>query len=220
MPIKLFVISDIHGATKRIEQAAPEIQAADMVVICGDITRKKTKAEAVDVMTCLEQYAATIVAVHGNWDRPEVLDYLEEKGFGLHSKGRIIKGIGFFGVGGSSPTPIRTTTMYSEDEIASVLKTGYQQVRSVSPLILVSHAPPRRVRYRSFFGLRGGSQSVKTFLETHPVNLCLCGHIHEAHGIERFQNTVVANAGSFRRGRYLIVEIGSDIVIKEGQLEG
>ena len=59
-------------------------------------------------------------------------------------------------------------------------------MRVASRIVLISHAPPRGIRDRSFLGLRGGSHSVKAFLEEHPVSLCLCGHIHEAAGIERF----------------------------------
>jgi Icc-related predicted phosphoesterase len=217
--MKLFAISDIHGATKPIEEAASLIRAADWVVISGDITHTKTRAEAVDVISCLEQYSTRILAVHGNWDRLEVKDFLEEKGYGLHRQGRILDQIGFFGVGGSSPTPLNTATEYTEEEIALILWTGYEQVRQASKVVLISHVPPRRVRDRSFIGLRGGSHSVKTFLEANPISLCLCGHIHEAHGIERFQNTLVANAGSFKKGRYVTIEIGSDLVATPGRVD-
>jgi uncharacterized protein len=214
----LFAISDIHGATKPIDESAPLIREADWVVIAGDITRTKTRAEAADVITCLEQYSTRILAVHGNWDRLEVKDYLEEKGYSLHGKGRILDGIGFFGMGGSSPTPLNTATEYTEQEIALTLRTGYEQVQEASQVVLISHAPPRGIRDRSFLGLRGGSHSVKAFLEEHPVSLCLCGHIHEAGGIERFHSALVANSGSFKKGRYLSIEIGSDIVTVAGRV--
>ena len=215
--MKLFAISDIHGATKPIDKAAALIREADWVVISGDITRAKTRTEAADVIACLEQYSTRILAVHGNWDRLEVKDFLEEKGYSLHGKGRIIDGIGFFGMGGSSPTPLKTATEYTEKEIALTLQAGYEQVRGASPIVLISHVPPRGVRDRSFLGLRGGSHSVKAFLETNPVNLCLCGHIHEAAGIERFCSTLVANSGSFKKGHYLSIEIGRDIVVTRGR---
>ncbi len=41
--MKLFAISDIHGATKPIEKAAPLIRESDWVVIAGDITHTKTR---------------------------------------------------------------------------------------------------------------------------------------------------------------------------------
>jgi putative phosphoesterase len=78
--MKLFAISDIHGATKPIEKAATLISEADWVVISGDITRARMRAEAADVIACLEQYSTRILAVHGNWDRLEVKDFLRKKG--------------------------------------------------------------------------------------------------------------------------------------------
>ncbi len=217
--MKIFAVSDIHGAIRPIENAAPLIRAADAVVIAGDITHTKTRVEAEDVVACMEQYARRILAVHGNWDRLEVEDFLEEKGYSLHGRGLVSDGIGFFGVGGSSPTPLWTATEYPENDIALILQTGYEKVQQASPVVLVSHAPPRSIRDRSFIGLRGGSRSVRAFLETNPVDLCLCGHIHEARGIECFQQTVVVNTGSFKKGHYGIIDIGVDIMATAGRVE-
>lgn len=216
--MKLFVISDIHGAIAPLLKAAPLIREADWVVVSGDITGDKTREEAARVMACLEDQHTRILAVHGNWDRLEVNDYLEDKGYSLHGRGRIFDDIGFFGLGGSSPTPLKTATEYSEEAIALLLRQGYADVQQASRRVLVSHAPPRGIRDRSFLGLRGGSRSVRTFLETHPTDLCLCGHIHEAAGIERVNATWIANAGSFKRGHYLSVTIGADIQVTAGRI--
>jgi len=141
--MKLFAVSDIHGATKPIEKDAPLIRESDLVVIAGDITHTKTRTEAADVMACIEQFSNRILAVHGNWDKIEVKDFLEEKGYSLHGKGWMLEGIGFFGLGGSSPTPIKTATTYTEDEIALTLRAGYEQVSDASQVVLISHVPPR-----------------------------------------------------------------------------
>jgi Icc-related predicted phosphoesterase len=217
--MKLFTISDIHGATKPIGEAASLIREADWVVISGDLTRSKTRAEAAEIISCIEQYSTRILAVHGNWDRLEVMDFLDEKGYSLHEKGRILEGIGFFGLGGSSPTPLKTATEYTEEEIGLSLRTGYEKVRDAYQVVLISHVPPRGVRDKSFLGLRGGSHSLKAFLTVNPVALCLCGHIHEAVGIEHFQTTLVANAGSFKKGHYLSVEIGPGLVVTPGRVD-
>jgi Icc-related predicted phosphoesterase len=217
--MKLFNISDIHGATKPIEEAAPLIREADWVVISGDLTRSKTRDEAAEIIACIEQYSTRILAIHGNWDRLEVKEFLEEKGYSLHGKGRILEGIGFFGLGGSSPTPMKTATEYTEEEIGLSLRTGYEKVREAFQVVLISHVPPRGVRDKSFIGLRGGSHSLKAFLMLNQVALCLCGHIHEAAGIERFHTTLVANAGSFKRGHYLSVEIGPHLVVTPGRVD-
>jgi hypothetical protein len=216
--MKLFCISDIHGATKPIHEAAPLIREADWVVVSGDLTSSKTRAEAAEIAACIELYSARILAVHGNWDRLEVKDFLEGKGYSLHGMGRILSGIGFFGLGGSSPTPMNTATEYPEEEIGRILRTGYEKVRETLQVVLISHVPPRGVRDRTFFGLRGGSRSLNGFLAGNPVSLCLCGHIHEAAGIERFHDTIVANAGSFKKGHYLSVEIGPNLVVTAGRV--
>jgi Icc-related predicted phosphoesterase len=216
--MKLLVMSDIHGATEPLQQAAALIREADWVVLAGDITGDKTRAEAARVLACLEQHHDRILAVHGNWDRPEVNAYLEEKGYSLHGRGRILDGIGFFGLGGSSPTPMKTATEYAEETIAPLLRQGFADIVRASRRILVSHVPPRGVRDRSFLGLRGGSRSVRAFLEAEAVDLCLCGHIHEAAGMERFNAVIVANAGSFKRGRYLTVTIGERIQVTAGRI--
>jgi uncharacterized protein len=217
--LKLFTISDIHGATKPIEEAAQLIREADWVVVSGDLTRSKTRSEAAEIIACIEQYSTRILAVHGNWDRLEVMDFLEEKGYNLHGKGRILEGIGLFGLGGSSPTPLKTATEYTEKEIALSLHRGYEMVREASPVVLISHVPPRGIRDKSFLGLRGGSHSLKAFLAVNPVALCLCGHIHEAAGMEQFRTALVANAGSFKKGHYLSVEIGPNLVVTPGRVD-
>jgi len=147
-----------------------------------------------------------------------VKDFLEEKGYSLHGTGRILDGTGFFGAGGSSPTPMHTATEYTEEEIAQTLTAGYGQVKDAARVVLISHCPPRGVRDRSYLGFRGGSRSVRAFLEANPVSLCLCGHIHEAHGIERFHDTLVVNAGSFKKGRYATVDIAAEIAASPGRV--
>jgi len=208
-------MSDIHGAVTVIEKAGPLMAKADLVVVAGDITRSKTRGEAEQVISAIEQFNRRILAVHGNWDRSDVLNFLEEKGYSLHARGRVIDGIGFFGLGGSSPTPMQTATEYSEEEITYFLTEGFEAVRNCAPIVLISHCPPQGVRDQTYLDLPGGSQSVRKFLEEHRIDLCLCGHIHEAGGIETFHGTIVANGGSFKRGNGLNITIGKDICVKK-----
>ena len=85
-------------------------------------------------------------------------------------------------------------------------------------MVLVSHVPPRQVRDRTFLGLHGGSRAVREFLETRPVDLCMTGHIHEAFGIENASGCVVVNSGSFKKGRYSLIEIGTTVRVEQGKL--
>ena len=162
--MNIIAFSDIHGNIKAIDQISDQIRESDLVVISGDITRKGTKDEAAAVLKHIEQYNGNILAVHGNIDRSEVSELLEEKGYSIHNKCRTIRDIDFFGVGGSSPTPMNTPTEYSEEEIMKYLENGYRNINSGNLTILVTHAPPRGKRDRTFLGLRGGSKSIKEFL--------------------------------------------------------
>lgn len=216
--MKIFAISDIHGEKKYFEAAAPLIKAADVVVISGDISRTGDRTSTENILQCVEQYHSRIVGVHGNWDRNEVLDLMIERGFSVHGKGKIISGIGFFGVGGSSETPMNTVNEYMEEEIQEYLTAGYRDIAGAKTTVLISHAPPRKVRDRTFLGLHGGSKAIREFLETHTINLCLTGHIHEAFGVELLNGCVVANSGSFKKGKYSLIDVGDSIEVEQGKL--
>lgn len=214
-------MADIHGTMGMIERAADLIRGADLVIIAGDITHTGRVAEAREVIALVESFNRSILAVHGNWDEPAVEAYLRGAGIGLHASGRIVNGIGFFGLGGSSPTPIPTRTVYRENEIPGLLRRGAAEIAGTATRVLVSHAPPRGLRDRTFLYLRGGSKSLRAYIEREHVDLCVCGHIHEAGGIERFEDTVVANTGAFKKGSYTAIEIQADgkITCEMGRLD-
>ena len=141
--MKIFCMSDIHGAVGAIAKAGPLISQSDLVVVAGDITRLKNREEAEQVISAIERFNRRILAVHGNWDRSEVCTFLEEQGYSLHGQGRVIDEVGFFGLGGSSPTPMQTATEYSEEEMTRYLEDGYKAVRDCAQIVLISHCPPQ-----------------------------------------------------------------------------
>jgi Icc-related predicted phosphoesterase len=216
--MKIFAIGDIHGEIKYFDNASELIRSSDLVVLCGDLTTRGDRADAERIVSHIERYTANIIAVHGNWDRDEVRTFLEGRGYSVHGKGRVIGGVGFFGVGGSTQTPMNTVSEYTEEEIAEFLQAGYRDIAGAGKKVLVSHVPPRKARDRTFIGLHGGSRAVRDFIENNSVDLCLVGHIHEAHGEERVKNSIVVNSGSFKKGRYSFIEIGGSITLKQGKL--
>jgi hypothetical protein len=218
--MKILLLSDIHGAADRIRAASGLIADADLVVLAGDITRKGGRDEAAELLSLVEAHNRNILAVHGNMDRDEVRALLEERGYGIHAGGRNVRGVGFFGVGGSNITPVHTRSEYTEAEILEFLDQGYDKVRAAKTKVLVSHTPPKGVCDRTFLFIRAGSVSVRDFLRRHDdVQLCLCGHIHEAHGWRFVDGVCVANSGAFKRGRYLTVDFGGSIMVKQGRVK-
>lgn len=216
--MKIFVISDIHGEKKYLKKAEHLVAAADAIIISGDLSLNHERKSAEEFIDDLSSVNSTILAVHGNWDSAEVIDMLSERGLLIHADGRTVDGIGFFGSGGSSPTPLNTPTEYSEEEILAHLESGYQKVKNSEKKVLISHTPPKKTRDRTFLGIRGGSVSVRKFIEMNEISLCLCGHIHEAYGTEKLGSAIIVNSGAFSKGRYSIVDINDSVNVYADKL--
>ncbi|MCX7677905.1 MAG: metallophosphoesterase family protein [Spirochaetes bacterium] len=209
----LTVLADIHGDEVCIEETADLIKKSDALVIAGDITAKGHRDEVERIIETAEKYTKNILAVHGNMDREDVRLFLEEKNYSLHGIGKMYKGVGFFGVGGSNITPIRTRCNYTEEEIAAVLEQGYKKIQVAQSKVLVSHVPPKGVCDRTFLFTHGGSTAVRDFILSHQdVGLCLCGHVHEAHGLNFLNHARVLNVGSVKRGRFAHIELSRDVI--------
>jgi len=216
--MQILAIADIHGECRHIAPAAELIRAADIIALCGDISGHGSWRTAVDVISQIEKYNRNILSVHGNLDTVEVLAMLRDRGYSVHSDGKIIREIGFFGAGGSGRTPMKTPTEYTEEELFGFLTEGYEKINDSAIKVMISHAPPKGTTDRTFFGMRAGSSAVRKFIEKNHVNLCLSGHIHEARGVKSINSTVVANPGAFKKGRYLLIEIGDKIEVKSGKI--
>ena len=50
-----------------------------------------------------------------------------------------------------------------------------------------------------------GSQSIRDLIEEFNPALVLCGHVHEARGIDRINETTIVNPGVFAYGELAIV---------------
>jgi hypothetical protein len=150
-----------------------------------------------------------VLAVPGNMDQPGVLGWLEERGLSLHGRGATIGDIGFLGLGGSNPTPFRTPFEVPGHEAEAMLAAAWTSVAAARVKVLVSHAPPHGTSLdRGPAGLHIGSSQVRTFLETHDVALCLCGHVHETEGRQdRVGTARCVNVGAYKKKHYALVEI-------------
>ncbi len=69
--------------------------------------------------------------------------------------------------------------------------------------IILSHYPPRGVVDKVDFGSHVGSTELRDLIEKYKPMLVLCGHIHEAAGVDKIGNTTVVNMAM----RNVLVEI-------------
>ncbi len=196
---RILFLTDLHGVEAYLPPLLTCEPEADLVLVGGDLTSFGRAPQAHAIVAPIVQAYETMRGVHGNVDFGDVRAFLEEGGWSLHGRGETVGGLGVFGCGGSNVTPMRTPTEYGEADIQATLEAGLACVSGASTKVVVSHTPPQ--------GKHVGSTAVRRFLESHDLALCLCGHIHEAMGIERVGHTLVVNPGAFCDGRYAVVDV-------------
>lgn len=205
--MRMVVISDIHGRLAKLEKIEAELAAADVVVVTGDITNFGGREEARSILRPLLSLAKRLFAVPGNCDLREVNELLKELKVSLHGRGNSLAGVGFFGAGGSNPTPFATPQEYGEEQLRELLLRGYSAIRECGTKVMVAHPPPFGTELDlTSSGTHAGSRAVKAFIKEHKPDLTLCGHIHEGRGIARVADTTVINPGAFHMG-YAVVEL-------------
>lgn len=216
--MRIIAFGDVHMTAQRCRQI-PGADSADLIIATGDLTNYGKKPDAKTVLQDLLTINPNILAVIGNLDHLEINDYLEQLDVNLHGQARLIQGlVSVIGAGGSNITPFRTPTEFTENELAVILKQGYDQAmafcslpplnRRKMPLILVSHAPPKGTKVdRLASGKHVGSTAVRAFIENYQPDLCLTGHIHEARGEDWLGVTHIINPGMFKMGGWVEITL-------------
>lgn len=202
---------DIHEDLSLLGEI-PNLSAADGVIISGDITNRGDTRRASELLDEVFRINSNIYAQIGNMDRPEVTSYLDEKGWNIHARGKLLADdIGIMGVGYSTPTPFMTPSEVSDDKLAQWLNEGYEQVKHLMKLILVAHDPPFGSKAAQLpSGENVGNRSVLEFIQRVQPDICLTGHIHEAESEDFIGRTKILNPGMLGMGGYVIIRLQED----------
>lgn len=197
--MRLLIFSDIHGDIKALERLVAT--EADYYIAAGDLTSWGRGLDRCGEV--LRGRGDRVWVLPGNHESAEQVAQFCRK-FRLrdfHERAFPAGGYQVAGLGYSNPTPFHTPGEYSEEDLASRLAA----FEGMKPLVLVCHCPPLgtpldRVRE----GVHAGSRAVRDFIERCQPDHFLCGHIHEAEGVEvTLGKTHAVNAG--RRGYLLDV---------------
>jgi Icc-related predicted phosphoesterase len=152
-------------------------------------------------------------------DPAPVEEVLVSSGVALDGRGIVLGDVGLFGLSGAPLSPLHTPNEFSEDELATRLVAGWHAVQSARWKVLVSHAPPSGTMVdRLTSGMHVGSSAVREFCTTYTPDLVVCGHIHEARGVDHLGQTIVVNPGPGHTGAYGIITMGKDIEVDLRQL--
>ncbi len=204
--LKILAASDIHGDVDLVNSLADraEKENVDLVVLCGDLTFREASTDNI-----IGPFAAKhkkVLLIPGNHETVATADFLAElyepHARNIHGYSVKYKDVGIFGAGGASnvgPTP-----PVGEKELYTLLKKGFDKIKYLTKKIMVTHIHPSESKIEKFSTFVPGSDAVRKAVETFKPDLLLCGHVHEAEGLEeKIGKTRVINVG--RKGKIITI---------------
>jgi len=224
--MKLLAITDLHDNPAALDRILADAGPVDALLLGGDITHFGSPTDAERLVRQAQVGGAPVLAVAGNCDSAEIDRRLAELGVSLSGRGVILRDAALQGLPAMPPWH---PSMYhfSEDELAEHLRAGHAQIvakkdpardeASTPPSfhIVLSHTPPRGGRLdRIFSGQHAGSTALRTFIEQTQPALVVCGHIHEARGIDTLGQTTVVNCGPGASGSYALIEMDDAVAVE------
>ena len=214
--MKIVAFSDFHGSSTAVEKAADATAetGAELMLIAGDLAFHDV-GSAFSILQRLSNSKVPIFFVPGNMDTPELTTAQNPGKFTcIHGRCERFGSFSFIGLGGAVQGPFQTPFESSEEEIYDILHKAVKACEEAK-VVLLSHAPPKNTSVdltRS--GRHVGSSAVRRFIEEMEPILAVCGHIHEARGIDRIGRTLVLNPGPVQNRLYSLIELTDTIDVK------
>jgi len=192
---KFLAFSD-HPADSRLQEqmlSLCEQENVGLVFIPGDFSSHFENEVPDNMVGPFLATGAKVYVLHGNHETEASARFVEEK-YSLnrfHGKGFVHNDIGFFGAGGAEVGPFPT----SDQEIFDALSTSHEHVKNASKKIMFTHVHPKGSITEKMCPVQEtGSAAVRKAIEEFKPDLVICGHIHEAGGIEeQIGSTKVVN---------------------------
>lgn len=198
--MKILAASDIHRdviLAKKLASKA-EKEKVDMVLLCGDLTLSNTLIDG--IIAPFKEKNLRVGIIPGNHESKATIDFLTEryKLVNLHGYSYYLERVGLFGCGSANTGLFQL----SEEEIFNLLNKSHTPIKDKHKKIMVTHLHPSNTLMECFTSFFPGSTSVRKAIEEFQPDLALCGHVHEAEGIEEvIGKTRVINVG--RKGKIL-----------------
>ncbi len=205
MPAHFACIGDVHGHLDRLERVVEWLvhKPVTAVLMVGDFTHgpfnlprqelaSSPVRSALDVVGSL---GVPVLFVPGNHDAPD-----QPLPGNIDGRTESIAGLRISGIGGSGPARFGFPYEWSEDDVRR---------RNTPPGdLLLSHTPPARTALDVVAGTGDhvGSEAIRELAER-MSGVLVCGHIHEAVGVEQVDQCLCYNTGSLGEP-YGTVQVG------------
>jgi Icc-related predicted phosphoesterase len=213
--VKILGFSDFHNRIGSVRQASRivSLEHPDIVVVAGDLANVDMRG-AKYILEELSKVSSKVLFVPGNMDDPALANWKDDdRVICLHGKRILQSGVWFIGLGGAVSSHFRTPFEFDEAEASRILARAAEP--DLKPVILVSHCPPRDTELDLAFGRwHVGSKAVRSFIEENSPALVICGHIHEARGVDLIGTTSIVNVGVTARGDYASISFADPLKIE------
>jgi uncharacterized protein len=197
--LKILAFSDIHGDERLLEKLGQqaEDENVDLVMICGDYSGPGEEIPR-GLIKNFKSRGKPVLLLRGNHESEPTAEFLAELYDIKHLEGQGFryKHVGIFG---SSAANLGMFHI-SENQIARNLEAGHDQIKYLSKKIMATHVHPNgSMVAENFFQ---GSDAVREAITKFKPDILICGHIHEAEGVEEIiEGTRVINVS--KNGRIL-----------------
>lgn len=220
--LTMLVGSDLHESTAGLDWFRAQALAfnPDLVVFLGDFVTGGPLSFIREVLRELRDLAPHCYVIPGNWDPRDALPLIDKEAYdglrNLHKASAALGGYIFAGLGGSLPTPIKTTPLEMPEEL---LVAPWESLLPADVWLL--HHPLRGFCDRVADGRQVGSEALLLSYRKQdpPPLLVLSGHIHEACGVEEYGSTKFVNPGSLKERRAARLQFSGEQITVE-LLEG
>jgi Icc-related predicted phosphoesterase len=203
----ILAVADAHASPGGLKALRVMLKdhAPDGLLVVGDLTTRGPMTYGTRIIEAASKRKTPVFAVGGNMDLPELHDWLERTGVGVHASGREFNGYKIVGIGGSNPTPFNTPVEYSEEQI---YKFGAGLIDSRT--IFMPHAPPLNTcADLTSSGAHVGSKAVRQLIEESQPAVAFCGHIHEAKGEQLMGRTKLVKLEPLMDEKAVLLELPS-----------
>lgn len=190
--MKILAISDTHG-----QHASLQLPEADMIIHAGDISRKGTENQVRDF---LQWFSALPhrhkIFIAGNHDfffenagDTAIAAMIPEGIIYLNDSGVAINGITIWG---SPVQPWFYDWAFNRQRGAAIQK--HWALVPAKTDILVTHGPAAGLLDQTIHGLNVGCEDLRKTIRQVRPKVHICGHIHEAYGTRKEEETLFINA--------------------------
>lgn len=216
--MRILALSDIHGSYEDVDVILSKEASYDVLIIGGDLTTLGTDSEAGAAIKHLQSFGKPVFAVGGNMDPPQLDETFAQLGVSINGTGVVLNDVGFCGVSASPISPLNTPNEIPEEEIKQRAEAGWKEILNARWKIFVPHAPPHNTKVDLVSsGNHVGSTAIRKFVEKNQPDVVVCGHIHEARGMDSIGKTKIINCGLAGRGFYGMIHIDKTISVENCQ---